>query len=127
MNIVENKIYRIKERDIIKVQVRPDYVQPFYRSTGKNSGKKEVWLPFDGVLSIIYKEGEFEIPVWFDKSSYTVRNEDGTKSELNRYGTVELMELSAHLGTMKIAQGEEALPSVVNKFLGYNNRVEDLK
>jgi hypothetical protein len=108
---VHKEVLKIKGRDIIKVTVDNKFVQPFYRSTGRNSKKPNEWLPFDGVMAY------GEIPIWMDKDKYANKE----NPELNRYGTEQLKEISKKLGQLDIPQGTEALPSEINIWLGYEN------
>ncbi len=119
---IESIVYRVKGRDIIKVQVREGYVQPFYRSTGRNSSMPGQWLPFSGVVYVPSFEGNgIEIPIWLDKAKFSDRLENGLYGELHRYGTQELKEVSKILGMMNIPEGVETKPSIVNEWLGYNH------
>lgn len=113
MEIVENKVYRCANRDIIKVLLDNGTFQPFYKSSGKNSGKKDEWLPFDGILC------HEEFPLWFHKSRY--KNKENP--EYHRYGTPELKDVSEKLGDMEIREGTEATCSEINAWLGYPENV----
>ena len=41
-------VIQFKDRDIIFWKMPDGEKQPFYRSSGRNSGKPGTWLPFDG-------------------------------------------------------------------------------
>jgi hypothetical protein len=49
---ISEEVYRVKDRDIIKVTLPDGTVQPFYKSSGRNSGMKGTWLSFDGIRTI---------------------------------------------------------------------------
>ena len=97
-------VYRIKNRDIIKVKMTGKPWQPFYKSTGKNSGKPGEW-----------------VPIWFDKKAYADKKEDGTYGKFHRYGNLRLKAISAMLGKMEIKEGTEANVKEINDWLGYEN------
>lgn len=89
---------RFKDRDIIKVY-KGDKVQPFYRSTGRNSGKEGTWFPFDG-LEIF--------PLWFDKRKFVWKpGKNDVPEHLHRYGTDEFKAISDRLGEMNLPEGIE--------------------
>lgn len=113
VTLVDNKVLRLKDRDIVKVQIAQNFAQGFYRSTGRNSGMEGTWLPVEGIIH--YEEH----PVWFVKDKYRVVDENGNRLELHRYGTQELKDVSEILGKMNIATGTEAKPSEINEWLCY--------
>lgn len=76
-----------------------------YRSSGHNSGMPGVWLPFDGIA----RQG-----TWFDKTAYCF-----PVSDIHRFGTQELKDLSDELGVINIPMGEEASYATINTFLKY--------
>ncbi len=120
MNLkVSEKVLRFRDRDIIKVEIGGK-VQPFYKSSGRNSGAKGTWFPFDGILSI------FGAPVWFDKRKYTNNSRlpddlQPVAHELNRFGTEELRNVSFQLAQMNIPQGVDTEAKDINDWLGYEN------
>ncbi len=99
MNI-SKKVLRFAGRDIILCGE-----QPFYRSSGRNSGKPGEWLPFDGIGVML--------GLWFVKDRYLVEKYD----PLYRYGTAELKKISEELGEMIIPEGKISSPFEVNEFL----------
>lgn len=113
------KILRYGDRDIIKVNI-DGKEQGFYRSTGRHSKKAGEWLPFDGLVVIPHTEHV----VWFDKSKYVYDYKLGEHNtvpqELHRYGTEELKAISEELTSLEIAEGEETLPSEINRWLNYD-------
>lgn len=92
------EVKRFGGRDIILVDK-----QPFYRSTGRNSGMAGAWLPFDGVGLYL---GKF----WFDKSQYCFGG--------YRYGNDDLKAISDELAKLEIPEGEPTRPEEINKWLG---------
>src|SRR5688572_27938273 len=102
-------VLRIKDRDIIRVRLSDGKLQPFYKSSGRNSGMKGRWLPFDGVLCF---EGR---PLWFDKGRFA----SPSFTRLHRFGTQELKDISDKLGQMDIPEGEETDCLEINNWLGY--------
>ncbi len=124
LEIIDNKVLRCHERDIIRVKINEDYIQPFYRSTGRNSNLEGEWLPFDGLYVIN------EQVAWFDKNRF-VCNLGGKYHNINhsclhRYGTKELKFVSRELSKMSIPPGIPATGTQVNKFLNYQNPFEIL-
>lgn len=99
-------VWRFGGRDIIYVMV-DGKKQGFYRSSGESSGMPGTWLPFDGIGRLV--------GIWFDKITYCGHNRD---SNLNRFGTQRLKNISDQLGAMDIPQGVVAKPWLINKFLG---------
>lgn len=110
------KIYRFHDRDIIRVTLPSGEVQPFYRSTGKNSGKAGEWLPFDGL--------QLFPTSWFDKDRFTKGAGMGRGQELHRYGTHDLKIASEALGFMEIPEGVEAKAQKINRWLGTERAME---
>ena len=107
---VSDKVLRLNDRDIIKVEIRPDYTQAFYKSSGRNSGKAGEWLPLSG---IVHYEDHV---IWFDKHAFV---KPQVPEELHRYGTEELKEISKKLAQINIPKGKEAKASEINKWLHY--------
>lgn len=87
-------VKRYANRDIIVVSLPSDVLQPFYRSTGQNSGMPGVWLPFDGL-----SHGG----TWFHKQRFT----SPTLGPLNGFGTDQLKTVSAQLADRAIPRGED--------------------
>ena len=121
--VIDEVILRHAERDIIKVTLDDGQVQPFYCSSGYNSGMPGTWLPFDGCYII---GGQV---VWFDKRKYKwdyrlSQDLQTVEPHLDRYGTEELKAISDELAKMDIPKGIESTGEEVNKFLGYQNPLE---
>jgi hypothetical protein len=70
--------------------------QAFYRATGKNSGIKGRWLPFDELVP--------QMGSYVNKSAY-IEGVEGTP--LERFGRPELKSISEQLGAMDLPQGGE--------------------
>jgi hypothetical protein len=104
MIVISKEIKRFGGRDIIYVNLKA-YRQPFYRSTGCNSGMPGVWLPFDGI--------GFKYGLWFDKTIYC-----RPYSEIHRYGNQELWDISKKLSLLQIPEGERTDPEQINIWLG---------
>lgn len=95
-------ILRFSGRDIIRVELDDGSIQPFYRSTGKNSGMKDEWLPFNGI--------SLYFGLWFDKNGYI-------EGDWYRYGSEELFRISKKLAELNIGPGEIKTPYEINLFL----------
>lgn len=100
--IVYPKVLRSAGRDIIRVAIELGKWQGFYKSSGRNSGMPNTWLPFDGIR----EDG------WFDKSAYA-----HDTFELHRFGTKELRIISKALGEMKLPTGIDSARRDINNFL----------
>ena len=92
------KLYRsdliFRGRDFVVLKFKKNNkIQPFYRSTGRNSGKPDTWFPFDGIIDKGYGR------LWFNKRRFIV---DG---ELDRYGTEQHRLISNHLAELNIERG----------------------
>lgn len=88
---------RFHSRDIIIVNN-----QPFYRSSGHNSGLPGIWLPFDGI--------SFQNSLWFSKNRYL--------QPIHRFGTQELKNISDWLSTIDIPEGKTIIkPQEVNLWI----------
>ncbi len=103
------KKLRYSDRDILKVKLLNGEIQPFYRSSGRNSGMPGVWLPFDGIAIIPY--------LWFDKERFC--HKDLREKGLDRYGTLELKQISKILGELQISPAKIEIKSarLVNFYL----------
>lgn len=107
--IIEDISYRYAGRDIIVVLI-DGHRQPFYKSTGRNSGQPDTWFPFDGIKN---PGTRFE---WFDKTQYC-QDEDYL-----RYGNKELNDISDRLSSMNLPEAiEETNPFVIDDWLGYKD------
>lgn len=71
--------------------------QAFYRSTGRNSGQKGEWFPFDGAT---LRQGS----IWFDKEAYT--DHLSHSDPLFRWGTEEMFKIGKKLNGMDIPEGK---------------------
>lgn len=98
-------------RWIVAVRLPDGAVQPFYRSSGHNSGKPGTWLPFDGLAY----QG-----LWLNKSRF-VHNPPYQilpDPRYHRYGSPELMEVSDWLGGQEWTEpGPEVTPEEADRFL----------
>jgi len=99
-------------RDIVRVRLPDGTVQPFYRSTGENSGKPAEWLPFTGIG--VQAGGQ----PWFAKDRYASGEMRSPAHPLHRFGTKELKTLSAALGSLSIASGAKDDFRNINTWLG---------
>ena len=88
------RIIRYQNRDVIVVRMPNNTRQGFYKSSGRNSGMKDTWFPFDGWMPC-YPHG------WFIKDNYCQ-----IQGDLHRYGTQELKNVSDYLATLEIPQGK---------------------
>ena len=113
---IGKRVIRAFGRDIIMVYIKGQK-QAFYRSTGRNSGHAGTWFPFDGISP------DDCGTIWFNKAHYCVTNkfcylEDRTISELDRYGSVEMKEISLLLATLDIPKGKNVKHvEDVNRFI----------
>ncbi len=100
---------RYAGRDII-VLLTKEGRQPFYRSTGNNSGRPGKWFPFDGLW----------VKSWFDKTRFV------ETPGLTRFGTDHFKMISDKLATMNIPSPsqEHTDPIDVNKFLNTPRALE---
>lgn len=94
---VVSPVYRIHGRDIVVVDT-PLGRRAFYRSTGRNSGMPETWLPVDELYP---GDG------WFNKAAYVHGPGREKGQPLYRYGHPELKRVSEKLGRMNIRRGSE--------------------
>lgn len=82
-------------------------IQPFYRSSGRNSRMPGHWLPFDGIHP----------QPWFIKDRFCDRKLKG--SPLYRYGTEEYRAAGLMLDAMTIEPAAETEDiHAINKWLG---------
>ena len=112
LNLVSDEVgpvVRISDRDIVLVEMADKTRQPFYRSTGRNSGMPEKWLPFDGVLP---EDGTWK--GWFIKDRF---GGDNRADPLYRYGTEELKAIGNRLDELPIPRGRDVGNVEVNRFL----------
>lgn len=109
MKIKENKIYRYKDRDIVLV-ISGETRQPFYRSTGRNSGCPGTWFPFSGIGKYW---GGF---TWFIKDDIIFLGEKN-RMENPRFGSPKLKEISASLYFKQLPSGTDAEIIEINSFL----------
>ncbi len=72
--------------------------QPFYRSSGSNSGMPGQWLPFDELSP---RPGRY----WVNKGEYA-QGAFGPASPLHRFGSAEFQQISQRLTAMNIPPGE---------------------
>lgn len=100
------------ERDIVVVV--GERRQPFYRSSGHNSGLPGEWLPFDGLNAYAGC-----IPsLWFDKDAYMQGMCRMRGHPLYRLGNEALADLSRQLKALNIGRGQPVhCPLYVNQFL----------
>lgn len=120
---IEPGIIRYANRDIIKVRLKNGTVQPFYRSTGHNSGMAGTWLPFDGI-SPMPGGGATH---WFNKSRFSSGDLSSSSHPLHRFGTEELKQISNWLRGQNIQQGQELHTMQgmeVNDFLGTTEAIK---
>ena len=106
MKLLKEEVLRFGGRDIILVELDDGSPQPFYRSSGKNSGCKGTWFPFDGICNY-FGYGT----LWFNKYNYV------TTREYYRYGSQELKNVSDWLALQDIPKGEIKTPFEINEFL----------
>lgn len=116
------KVRRFHGRDIVRVLLDSGEIQPFYRSSGKNSRLPGAWLPFDGIQILrITRHAEH---TWMDKQRFTERPSLQEGTPLHRYGTDELKQISEALGSMDIAEGQTHRAQAINKWLGTKRSME---
>lgn len=109
-------VIRYGRRDIIRVRLADGTIQPFYRSSGRNSNRGGEWLPFDGVVP--------ELGNWFNKQRFTSGEMEDPAHPLHRFGTEENKRISEMLGEQDIPQGREIdfdNPTEVNEWIAQNN------
>jgi hypothetical protein len=118
MNVkLKNKGYSYGDRDIVKVSFPDGRVQPFYKSSGRNSGMPETWFPFDGIS--YPSMGMLE---WFDKTKYCFSsNPKGVVMEMDRHGTYEFKKVGEWLSEQDIPKGKQTCPFEIDEWLGYDN------
>lgn len=95
-------------RVVIKILV-DDKIQPFYKSSGRNSGKPGIWFPFDGV----------DVDAcWFKKDRYIKAGASEEDLRLHRYGNNKLLEISRALNKIDIISTSEVYTLAdVNQYL----------
>lgn len=100
-------VVRYCGRDVIVVKLA-EGKQPFYRSSGHNSGRHGVWFPFDGWTLYPYaKDG------WFIKDKYWMPGH-----ALHRYGNQLYKDVSDYLATLDIPEGKVTTDgNEVNEFI----------
>lgn len=113
LQIKENKVLRYKDRDIVLV-INEEVRQPFYRSTGRNSGCPGTWFPFSGIGKYW---GE---STWFIKDDIIWLGEKNRMKNL-RFGSPEFKEISEALFSQNIEAGIEAEIIEINSFLEKEN------
>src|SRR5260221_6307742 len=94
-----SSVLQYAERSILVVRLIDDSEVPFYRSTGKNSGLPETWLPFFGLRN----DG------WFHKN-YTFDVDHNTHIPLNplyHSGDYALAQVGSELDRLPIGEGNE--------------------
>jgi hypothetical protein len=117
-------VMRFHGRDIVRVEMPGPLVsqiapgctvamrlthQPFYRSSGRNSGRAGSWLPFDGIVP-------FPDP-WFDKSRFC--HELQREGALYRYGTEDYKTAGEMLDALTIEPAPEIDDiHAINRWLG---------
>lgn len=99
-------VVRYKDRDILVWVLPSGKRQPFYKSTGRNSGMPGRWLPFDGIWP--------ECPAfprgWFINDRYA--------GPIHRYGTEALRMASEAIEASHPPSGSPlATADAVNGFL----------
>jgi len=82
------------DRPFVLVRKADGSLQPFYRSTGANSGMEGRWLPFDGFGGVV--NNRFE-PGWYRKNRFG-QGEFAEGTPLHRFGSEENKALSDLLG-----------------------------
>lgn len=100
-------VMRYEGRDIVRVEMPGPSLggqhghrlpwQPFYRSSGRNSRRPGLWLPFDGIAPL--PDGP-----WFDKSRFCKL---GRANPLYRYGTEDYKTAGAMLDALTIEPAPE--------------------
>ena len=100
--------YVMADRDFVLCKFADNTVQPFYRSTGRNSGMPGTWLPFDGIVIVGGR-------LWFNKRRFRDRDDP----QYHRYGTQYYKEISMYLGQLNIqpATLETENHNIINQFL----------
>lgn len=107
-------VKRYAGRDIVRVMLDDGTVQPFYRSSGRNSGRPGVWFPFDGLWPYCYP-----LQGWFNKKRY-----HRGYHPMDRLGTSFYKSISDALFIMnKDIEGEEVIRNragldSINEWLG---------
>ena len=86
-------------RPMIVVRVPGWGIQAFYKSTGRNSGMPDQWLPFDGIMQIPAFRG------WVDKQRFTSGLFKDADHPLHRFGDQKLKDMSERLSQMDIPEG----------------------
>ncbi len=120
-----SKIGRYAHRNIMTIKIEPpansgqNWVkdQPFYESTGVNSGNKGSWYPFDGLALLAGND-------WFRKEQYL--NPAYEENDIrHRMGGVNLpdfikdllLEISQTLPKLELKNPQELTDNQVNPFL----------
>jgi hypothetical protein len=87
------------DRIIVRVVLPGGEIQPFYKSSGRCSGRPGEWFPFDGIAfpgTVVH---------WFDKTRYELDIEDDEERRahpLYRFGTQQMKDVSAWLAGQEI-------------------------
>lgn len=96
---IKGEIVRFHDRDILMVVLPDGTQQPFYKSSGRNSGAPGEWFPFDGL----------RFDGWFIKTRFV--HKGGIKyGGWHRYGNESLWLVSHILGTSEIPEGRIVEP-----------------
>lgn len=69
-------------------------IQPFYKSSGRNSNMPDTWLPFDGGHSCLN---------WFVKNRY----KNDIDQSLHRFGSKKLKEISEFLVKIDVSSAQK--------------------
>jgi hypothetical protein len=109
-------VYRIGEHDFLVVDTSLGR-QAFYRSSGRRSGQRGKWFPFDE----IHPWNE-----WRNKAAYTQGPGLEKGTPLHRLGSEEFARISKGLGEMSIPEGQlvpagnnEIAEMTVNRILDF--------
>ena len=97
---------RFEGRDVIVWTMPEGNVQPFYRSTGRNSGMPGIWLPFDGLTMIFEKRRFCRHP-----------NGDRIEGALHRYGQQKYKDASEAIEKLDLPEAEVVSGTELNEFL----------
>lgn len=91
-------VRRFRGRDIVRVELPDGTVQPFYRSTGRNSGQAGRWFPFDDVR---------ESDAWFNKTRFSPGEMVEPEHPLHRFGSEEMRAIADELGRAPVPAGAD--------------------
>lgn len=91
------RVGRAHDRDIVVVWIPGRGRQPYYRSSGRNSGRPGQWFPFDGLVPWLGG--------WFAKHRFCPDPETSVPKDQDRYGLPVFEAVGRWLADQPIPDG----------------------